>query len=105
MEDDFFLKSYSLCQRHIDYLNSVNPSSHSQAVRTCLDRLIYLDRLKNHREKLDSLKDNILIISIGMIFLLFGMVSTNLLTIILALGIGIFFASYGIITIRVGKKP
>ena len=26
MEDDYFLKSYSLCQRHIDYLDGVNPS-------------------------------------------------------------------------------
>jgi hypothetical protein len=101
MEDDYFLKSYSLCQRHIDYLEEVNKSSHSQALRTSIDKLIKQDKSKTKRQKLDTFKDNIVIIAIGMIFLLFGMASTNLLTIITALGIGIFFATYGIITIKV----
>jgi len=103
MEDDYLLKSYSLCQRHVDYLNSVNPGSHSQAVRSCIDRLISIDRERGRRERLDRLRDNILIIGIGMIFLLFGVVSSNILTIILALGIGVFFSVYGFVTIRVKR--
>ena len=104
MEEDYVShRTYDLCQRHIDYLNSINPGNHNAALRTSLDRLIQIDKQKNNKQKMDSIKDNVVIIAIGMIFLLFGIVSKELLVIITSLGVGLFFATYGLITIKVKK--
>lgn len=104
MEDDFISRrSYDLCQRHIDYLNNVNPGNNSQALRTSLDRLIKLDKQTGKKQFLDRLRDNIFIIAAGMIFLLFGIISNDLLIIIISFGIGLFFASYGFVTMKVKK--
>lgn len=101
--DNAITKSYGLFQKHIDYLDSINPENHSVALRFSLNRLIELDRRQKRVDFLNGLKDNILIISIGMIFLLFGSIANTLVITITALGIGIFFASYGIFTIKVKK--
>lgn len=98
------VKSYGLLQKHINYLNQINPDNHSIALRQSIDRLIQLDKKQNKTQQLDQIKDNIVIIAIGMIFLLFGSISINLLINISALGLGIFFATYGILTIHRHKK-
>jgi len=97
-------KNYTLLQKHIDYLNQVNPENHSIALRQSIDRLILLDKKQDTSQRLNQIKDNIVIISIGMIFLLFGYISSNILINISALGLGLFFAAYGLITIFTDKK-
>jgi len=101
--DNTIVKTYTLFQKHIDYLNTISPNNHSIALRTSIDRLIETDRKKKTTDYIDGLKDNILIISIGMIFFLFGSIASTLLISITSLGIGIFFASYGIFTIPFKK--
>jgi len=101
--DDFIRTSLNIYQKHIDYLNKINPGNQSAALRQSIDKLIQYDKQRTKREFLDRFKDNLVIVSIGMIFLLFGMVSNDILVNITALGIGIFFSVYGLVTIRVRK--
>ena len=101
--ENLIYKSFGIFQYHLDYLNSVNKNNVNDALRNTLDRVINIDKQNNKKQFLNQLKDNLVIISIGMIFFLFGIVSTNLLTIILSLGIGIFFVTYGLVTIKVRR--
>jgi uncharacterized ion transporter superfamily protein YfcC len=101
--ENYLLKSYSICQKHVDYLYGLNPNNSSIALRQSLDRLIKIDEQKTKHERLLSFKDNMIIISIGMIFLLYGVLSSEWWIALFSLGFGIFFAVFGITTLKVRK--
>ena len=64
-EEDFILRSFSLCQRHYDLLDNVNKTNKSQALRTVLDSIINGEEQANRLAHMDN---SIMFIAFGFFF-------------------------------------
>jgi len=64
-EEDFILRSFSLCQRHYDLLDNVNKTNKSQALRTVLDSIINGEEQAQRKVLLDN---SIMFIAFGFFF-------------------------------------
>ena len=90
-EEELNQRSFHLCQRHISFLEEINPSR-SQALRTVLDSIITGEEQTQRKKILDN---SILYISLGFVFFCFIFLTQNIYIYIIGLGLGLFLITYG----------
>ena len=88
VEERTFQKTFTINQRHLDFLETRGKESVSEALRTELDRL-----LKTHKKKIFD--DMVVYIGYGMLFLIVSMLLNIFLAKVIAVGFGAFFLAYG----------
>lgn len=88
MKEETFQKTFTINQRHLDFLEHRGKESVSEALRTELDRLIN----KKTKKVFD---DMIVYIGYGMLFLIVSMLLNIFVAKVLAIGFGAFFLAYG----------
>lgn len=88
--------SFRLSQKHINFLSAIN-SNQTKALRSALDELIEIKKNKKKDTKAQRLNNNIIIFSLGALFLLFSVFSTNVAIGYIATLFGIFLVANGVI--------
>jgi len=86
--DDYIRMSFTLTQNHLDYLKSID-ANQSSALRKALDSLM-------KKQRSDAFKENLLILSIGCIFLFFSTLTPYVGIIVMATGFGFLISVYAI---------
>jgi len=89
---DIFPKHENLLIKFYNYNSNSNA-----ALRSALDELIEIKKNKRKNEKTQRLNGNIIIFSLGALFLLFAVLSTNVVIGYIATLFGIFLVANGII--------
>ena len=84
------LKNFKIFPNQIRLLDTVNSNNHSEALRTILD-----DYEKKQNNTIEVVKDTLVIISIGLLFIVFSFNFTDILFRTLIVLFGIFLASFG----------
>lgn len=92
MEEDFILRSFSLCQRHYDLLDTVNKANKSQALRTILDSIINGEEQTNRKVLIDN---SIMFISFGFFFYILLSLFEISIPWIISFSIGTILLLYG----------
>jgi len=86
--DDFIRMSFTLTQKHLDYLKSIDMNQ-SSALRKALDYQI-------QKQKKDAFRDNLLILCIGCIFLFFSTLTPYIGVIIAGTVFGLIICMYSV---------
>ena len=89
-------KTFDIFPRHEELLSSISSNANA-ALRSALDELIEIKKNKGKNEKSQRLNGNIVIFGIGALFLLFAVLSTDIIVGYIATLFGIFFVANGVI--------
>lgn len=93
-------KSLGLYEKHIKLLEGYNENQ-NLAARMAFDELIRNHNKQDKQKKIDAFNNSIIIIALGLIFFIFMVISTNQITSILSLLIGVFLCIVGTINMVV----
>lgn len=88
VEERTFQKTFTICQKHLDFLETRGKDSVSEALRSEIDKL-----LKPEKKKMFD--DMVIYMAFGMLFLILSMLITIFTAKVLAVGFGAFFLAYG----------
>jgi len=91
LKDETFQKTFTICQRHLDYLESKDKHA-SKALRKELDIAMKKDSRFNKKEVFNQ---SLNLISFGLILLLFSYIITSFSLKIICMGLGAFLLGYG----------
>ena len=90
--EDKVPKTFRLYPHHMHLLKNVNENL-SESIRLVLDEYI---EMKKYQDKKAILKENLIIVSFGILFILLSFNMINFLITIFATAIGLFLISYGV---------
>jgi len=90
--EETFGKTFTISQRHIDFLEKINENT-SLALRTLLDSLARQNKKLEIKKIID---DSLFFVCFGLVFFIIAILSTDFVSIICT-GMGVIILSYGLI--------
>ena len=88
--------SFRIPTKYVDFLNNINPNQ-TEAFKIVLDDYMDIKKNKGKNERTQRLNGNIIMFGLGVLFLLFAVLSTDVIVGYIATLFGLFLAANGII--------
>ena len=94
--DNSFQKTFTILPKHLEFLEKINKTSVSQALRSTLDQVIKNQQQQKTNQLLKEFSIYVVIIALGAVFFLFGISYITFFEKVLCFIIGLFMATFGI---------